>query len=852
VLTYFNAVGTDSGIRFDWQTAKEIGNVGFNLYVVTEDGWVQVNERLIPSHNPDSFGPQDYSYEAAGLVGNTFYLEDIALWGERQLHGPFTLGDVSGERVQPEQIDWAAINAEHESLAAERTAIANQDAAAQSQAARAAQAQSSPLVRFAEWLRGPKQPKEASAQLSVAYPTLEFKVNTSGVYRVTYQDILQATGVDYNGVAGNQLALTNRGRAIPIYVSATTFGPGAYIEFYGQGLDTIYTDTNVYRLEVNSANALRIPVASAGVPRRAVFPASYMETVTVEENLNYSYWSPLADPWYGAYMIPNGQNDPQTYSFELDVDNFVGGQTTAAIDLWGFPSDNNSDRNHVQVLINGNQVADSVFVPGVAQTITAQIPNGGVANGNNTISVRVMGDRAEYEQVALESYSLTYPRAFVATDNQLDFTAMADAFKVTGLNSSQVVAYRLAGNSPTRLQGLKIESSGGAYQASFAGNNKGSMTYWVATEGALLKPGIGVALSSTDITSGSADLLIIAHPSFVSGFGPLVSAREAQGYNVKLVDVTQVYAQYSGGVFDAQAIRDYIRHAILNMGVKYIILGGGDTLNYRGYLAEEEHARYSISFIPSVYGKGIEGLQYVPLDPMYTDVNGDGVPDAALGRFPVRTVAELQAMVAKTLAYDANTNAGTAVLAAGRGFQGDSESFSIGLRSDVWSITKVYGSEIPNNDTAKATLKNALNTGPRLASFVGHSNEYLWGLSNVTPGFFSYLDARSLTNSTPMVITQWGCFNSYYVDPYYETLAHEFLLNGNSGAAVVAGATSLTMSRSERELGRLMMPYLAQPGQTVGSAMLKAKTELATRHPEMTDVILGWTLLGDPTVKVMP
>ena len=39
---------------------------------------------------------------------------------------------------------------------------------------------------------------------------------------------------------------------------------------------------------------------------------------------------------------------------------------------------------------------------------------------------------------------------------------------------------------------------------------------------------------------------------------------------MKVVNVEEVYAAYSGGVFDAAAIKNYVRHAILeDMGVEY-------------------------------------------------------------------------------------------------------------------------------------------------------------------------------------------------------------------------------------------------------------------------------------------
>ena len=46
------------------------------------------------------------------------------------------------------------------------------------------------------------------------------------------------------------------------------------------------------------------------------------------------------------------------------------------------------------------------------------------------------------------------------------------------------------------------------------------------------------------------------------------------------------------------------------------------------------------------------------------------------------------------------------------------------------------------------------------------------------------------------------------------------------------------------------MPRAVAPGVSIGKALVEAKQELASVHPEMIDVILGWTLLGDPALVV--
>ena len=138
--------------------------------------------------------------------------------------------------------------------------------------------------------------------------------------------------------------------------------------------------------------------------------------------------------------------------------------------------------------------------------------------------------------------------------------------------------------------------------------------------------------------------------------------------------------------------------------------------------------------------------------------------------------------------------------------------------------------------------------GVRLTNFLGHSGPVSWTYD----GLFSAADASALTNTIPTVVTQWGCWNTYHVDPAYNTLAHAFLLNPGGGAAAVLGASTLTQASSDAALGLRVLPQIVVPGQSLGWGVQVAKANLALFQPNLADVLLGWTLLGDPALVVQP
>lgn len=125
-----------------------------------------------------------------------------------------------------------------------------------------------------------------------------------------------------------------------------------------------------------------------------------------------------------------------------------------------------------------------------------------------------------------------------------------------------------------------------------------------------------------------------------------MALHEAEGLAVKVVDVADVYRRCNFGIVDPLAIRDFIAHGAAAMGTRYVQLVGGDTYDYRDDLGIG-----SISFIPTRYAETGFLITYSPVDPLYTDLDGDNVPDLPIGRLPVRTAAELDTMIDSIVSY---------------------------------------------------------------------------------------------------------------------------------------------------------------------------------------------------------
>ncbi len=174
-------------------------------------------------------------------------------------------------------------------------------------------------------------------------------------------------------------------------------------------------------------------------------------------------------------------------------------------------------------------------------------------------------------------------------------------------------------------------------------------------------------------------------------------------------------------------------------------------------------------------------VTFAPADAKYVDIDNDNIPDLNIGRFPVRTVSELANLTQKVTDYTNKSYGLTSVFAADRldsstgySFKNDAE-FLINTLPQTWKDSMDSDSKAYFDDDglagAKSKITNKINQGVALTSFIGHSGPRDWSFSRM----FSAPDALLLNNTnSPTLVTQWGCWNTYFVSPQEDTMAHAF------------------------------------------------------------------------------
>lgn len=692
----------------------------------------------------------------------------------------------------------------------------------------------------------------------------------AGIHRISYQQLVDS-GVDLQGVRHKRLAISFGGEPVAVYSKGQVsrdknqrrfFGPGGYLEFYATARDSLYTAENAYTLHISKA--MRRNFQKRQTPklnRRLGYQTSYAARLLVEENMYYDFLAPSkTDPWHFGQLIASGGTLGTPRSFILE--GVVDGPQRIDVEVYGIVDLAGPGNDHdVAIAVNNTVAGGQQFDGNQATTISLTNAAGAfnLVEGGNTIRMDLNGiEGMPFDAVALNKAVVTYTRHAAAYADLLHGQMSAGQYRIAGFTGKGIRVYVKGQNDDWHVltKARRRGSASNGYRIEFVLEQAAEVM--ILGPKARLTPRVEMLEDESDITSGKAEYLIVAHADFIgpelSGFAQYRA--QTSGLTVKVVDVAQIYQQFGQAVPDAQPIHRYVKFAAKSLDTKYLLLVGGDQYDYKNHISN------AVSFVPTLYAVTPGGklkIQQNPVDSLYGDLDGDQVPDIPVGRFPVRTLAELTAVTEKVLDYEASQGyQNLALVAADINDNGNNISFEAEAESIIdmlpadWqsSAVRVYP-ESAGAAVAKNRLIDGFAAGSRLVSYVGHSAEQVWSRS--TPPLMSAAEITGLANQDrPAVVTQWGCWNTYFVKPESNSMAQAFLLTGNAGAATVLGASSLTSLSAERALSEKLMPRLMSPGTRIGDAVIAAKQELRQTMPTATDVILGWQILGDPALIVNP
>jgi hypothetical protein len=809
----------DGQIAVSFDVAAEIGNLGYRVYAAQPSGSRQLLE-FVPSQAVDSPTPLQYSVQLPDSGFDQIYIADVDILGRETLRGPFSVGSSYGERPTSVEYDWT--QARQELTALVGRSIGSGD----------------------------------SAYVDVTAP---------GMQLFSHEDLL-AIGVDLSGMASNAIAILGRAGPVARRVRGpVVFGAGSTVEFYADPEPGLYAASERYLVMVDANLARLIELRDASLTVAAGSAARQWATVRYAPQELYNFSSPTADPFHARSLLASGSPRELTQSLRLDIPldgsgelllRVIGGQDWPAAVL---------PDHHVEVHLNGVLVASERFDGLQAVEIRAAVGN--LQAGANEVRVRLPLDTGQPQDlVYIDEIALSYWRepaliegrfhaaGLVATDTIGD-VFFRDGFGDESAPVLDVQSARVTVPGAESAERAYLVNAGVVMELDLAGRSGllgvgETSQLWLSDIDGLHRPALQPAPALQQWSRETAQYWVISHPLFIDSLAPLIALRTSEGLSAQVIDVEQIYRQYSAGNPDPAAISRFLAEVAYPQGGRHVLLVGGDTFDASGHLGSA-----SISFLPTIYTRANRIVAFAPADGLYGDVSGDFVPEMAVGRLPVRTVAEAEEAVRKLVDYNLQSVSDSALLVAGRADATLGLDFDAALAASFgdllpanWSRLAVSSDDYASIADARLAVRDALAAGQSLVSYMGHSSPGQWGFENLLSA--SNISTLSSSGTQPIVL-QFACWTTYFVLPSANSMAHALVLTPDRGASAVLGSTVLLDQGSHEAMANALAPLLV-PGVRLGDAMLSVKQSLSEgySHFDGTEVLAGTSLIGDPAQRV--
>ncbi len=368
------------------------------------------------------------------------------------------------------------------------------------------------------------------------------------------------------------------------------------------------------------------------------------------------------------------------------------------------------------------------------------------------------------------------------------------------------------------------------------------------------------AAETTQAAASNNNYLIITADAYRDAIGRFVSLKQSQGFNVTLRTVSQA------GGNDVNKIRSLIQ-SFYNSPARpsYVLLVGDygtdsfSITNWNYFSSSDLSARTD--------------LYYYTMD---GDQRQDYVPDMIGGRMPVHSVAELNSVIDKYVAYEASLgiegyHKKAAFLATSERLNNfyklvedthnqiiSSYTAPLGYTGTFPLAKNAGGDQLYaiSQGATSTNVVNAFNDSRSIVVYSGHGNQIGWADPNLYSGSISRL------NGSPVpFVASLACLTgdfSYQGTSAYPPFAETMANTAGTGALTVLAATSYTYWYEDNTLERGLFDTLYRDSSdlpTIGEAVHTALTKVMdSRTPLRQYYWETYHIFGDPslTIKIEP
>jgi hypothetical protein len=387
---------------------------------------------------------------------------------------------------------------------------------------------------------------------------------------------------------------------------------------------------------------------------------------------------------------------------------------------------------------------------------------------------------------------------------------------------------------------------------------------------------VGTVVNQNLHAADLSEMIIVSHPSLLKVANNLADYhRESDQMAVQVVTPEVIYNEFSGGLPDPAAFRNYFRMCY-DQGkqsgkntLKYILLMGDGSFDNRNVQGK------NLNLLPTFQSdNSLSPTESFVTDDFFVFLDEKeggsyGTVDLGIGRIPARTVEEAEIVLDKIKTYQAKESMGnwrnvvTFIADDGNTADGYTTIHTDQAESLARYVNKNYpsfftdriyldtyrrvmtagGEKYPDVNVA---IDNRVKRGTLIMNYTGHGNER--GLADESVINISSINSWDNYNRLAIFVTATCSFSRFDEN---ETSAGEYVLFNPIGAGVgLFSTTRLVYSGANFVLNSKFFKYVFEKDQQGNNLRLGDVMRLAKAAANTGTNQLNFTLLADPALRL--
>ncbi|MFC1477186.1 type IX secretion system sortase PorU [candidate division KSB1 bacterium] len=727
-------------------------------------------------------------------------------------------------------------------------------------------------------------------------------IQREGIYKITYQDLvtfgLNPADIDPRTVK----IFNNGGTMLPeglnevrpeglvenairvIGENDGIFDEDDYVLFYGKGTEfwgwyanrreirhtkNVYDKTNLYWFSYGGQAGRRMqsqPYFDSGTA-----PLTTARGFVYREDELFKMYESGSD-WYMAVMTPEGDHD-----YSVSLTGYLPGtsaQFRSAVYIAGYYSDPKAGSHNLRITADNDLILSKPLYNSSVLRESFVFPQ----TGSFTLTFENTSS-SEYSELFLNWFEIEYERDLELRNGILQFQAPQTRgpamFTLSGLENDNYEIYNVTDYENIYMLSGIFQSNEKTVTVSDTLRHD-HVQYFAVDKSRYMPIDIMTPQQNTYLrsTPREADFIIITPGAFTEAARPLEQHHEMYDtLTTEIVALEDIYCEFSAGLQDPVAIRDFMKYAFENWTdsysnpPRYLLLLGDGNYDYTGNKPSSEAIR-----VPPFQINNTTELVARVSDDFFGFLSGsDTMLDLAIGRLPVKTVEMTRNIVDKIIQYRTDPEFGTwrnsVTFVADDEITTYSTTESIhtedteelaeaSFMPEYLNTSKIYLMDYPavpnitsssdRKPGAQDDLIERINEGTMLLTYLGHGNQRLLAHEWV---LHRELDMPRIDNGRRLFFFYVAsCAFGRWDLPNEDSMAELLLTKPDGGAIGIISAARDVFAHSNTALANGFFPKFMTAGRTteaVGIALQLAKNLGGNPQNDQK-----YFVLGDPAIRL--